>query len=82
MLAQSVMIVVFVLDESISLGINLTATLILRATMEASLKVPQRRVLLETARVERVNPTSEKPKFGRGVSRNELKGRLDIERYR
>ncbi len=82
MLAQSAMIVVFVLDESISLGINLTATLILRATMEASLKVPQRRVLLETARVERVNPTSEKPKFGRGVSWNELKGRLDIERYR
>ena len=82
MLAQSAMIVVFVLDESISLGINLTATLILRETMEASLKVPQRRVLLETARVERVNPTSEKPKFGRGVSRNELKGRLDIERYR
>lgn len=50
MLAQSAMIVVFVLDEKISLGINLTATLILRATMEASLKVPQRRVRLETTK--------------------------------
>lgn len=84
MLARSVMIVVFVLDESISLGncLQLTATQVLRATMEASLKVPQRRVRMETFEVERVNPASEKPKFGRGVDRNESKGRSDIERYR
>ena len=32
---------------------------------------------METYRVERVNPTSEKPKFGRGTGWNETKGRLD-----
>lgn len=63
MLARSAMIVVFVLDEKISLGRKRTATLILRETMEASLKVPQRRAERETVQVERVNPTSEKPKF-------------------
>ena len=50
--------------------------------METSLKVPQRRVRMETFEVERVNPTSEKPKFGRGVGQNESKGWPDIERYR
>lgn len=78
MLARSVMIVVFVLDETISLGRKRTATLILRETMEASLKVPQRRVELETVQVERVNPASEKPKFGRGAGPNEMKGGSDI----
>lgn len=73
MLARSATIVVFVLDESISLGRKLTATLILRETMEASLKVPQRRIESETVRVERVNPASEKPKFGRGIDPNEMK---------
>lgn len=28
---------------------------------------------METYKVERVNPTSEKPKFGRGTVENELK---------
>ena len=32
---------------------------------------------METYRVERVNPTSEKPKFGWGTGWNETKGKLD-----
>jgi len=45
--------------------------------MEA-LKVPQRRALLETGKVERVNPTSEKLKFGRGTFKRETKCKKDI----
>ena len=79
MLAQSAMIVVFVLDELISLGKKLTAVLRSKAIKlrKKTLKVPQRRAGMETYQVERVNPTSEKPKFGRGTGWNETKGRLD-----
>ena len=84
MLAQSAMIVVFVLDELISLGKKLTAVLRSKAIKlrKKTLKVPQRRIYMETYRVERVNPTSEKPKFGRGISQNEMKGWLEGENLR
>ena len=84
MLAQSEMIVVFVLDESISLGKKLTAVLRSKAIKlrKKTLKVPQRRAGMETYQVERVNPTSEKPKFGRGISQNEMKGWLEGENLR
>ena len=50
MLAQSAMIVVFVLDESISLGKKLTAVLRSKAIKlrKKTLKVPQRRAGMET----------------------------------
>lgn len=39
--------------------------------MENSHNVPQKRVFLETKGMERVNPTSEKPKHGRGILKPE-----------
>ena len=84
MLAQSAMIVVFVLDELISLGKKLTAVLRSKAIKlrKKTLKVPQRRAGMETYQVERVNPTSEKPNSGRGISQNEMKGWLEGENLR
>ena len=84
MLAQSAMIVVIVLDELTSLGKTLTAVLRSKAIKlrKKTLKVPQRRAGMETYQVERVNPTSEKPKFGRGISQNEMKGWLEGENLR
>lgn len=37
---------------------------------------------METYRVERVNPASEKPKFGRGIGQDKTKLRSDNESYR
>ncbi len=51
-------------------------------SMDRILKVPQRRVSIEIYLVERVNPTSEKPKFGRGVGQSELKLRSNDVNHR
>ena len=79
MLAQAVMPVVIVLAEKITLGMQecITAVQVLKETMDKGLKVPQWRSLLEIAKWNAVNPTSEKPKFGRG---NRIEKRIDSDK--
>ena len=55
----------------------MTADKYLRFSMVCILKVPQRRAILEIEWVERVNPTSEKPKIGRGTNKSKFKDALD-----
>lgn len=84
MLAQSAMTVVIVPVQSIRLGccfgsIRLCCSPKNLVHGVQPLKVPQRRAGLETGQVERVNPASEKPKFGRGTVGCELKRKMDAK---
>lgn len=82
MLARSVMVVVFALNEVISSGrrdpdgcLNTYGICYGYQTV----KVPQRRSPIGNGRSGTlVNPVSEKPKFGRGVCKSESKQRQDL----
>lgn len=75
MLAQSAMIVVFVLIESIRSGRKLTAVRTPKAlAMEQGFKsVTVTESFWKRKEWNAINPTSEKPKFGRGTLQSELK---------
>ncbi len=73
MLAQPETAVVFMLNETISLGRKLTAGEDLKETTVIACKSVKETSLTETLKWNVINPISEKPKFGRGTLKVEFK---------